>query len=87
VTGSPDGGRVVTAREELGWEIARVAELSLRGLLTYPDEPGWREEVTWAGMTCLVYLLQHGYWDPVGLLVLVELEKIKDVWNPEPEWN
>jgi hypothetical protein len=48
----------MTTREEVGWDLAEVAELSLVGLLNNPGDRDWMEEVTWAGMTCLTYLLR-----------------------------
>jgi hypothetical protein len=73
--------------EKLGWEIAQEAEVSLTGLLTHPGDWGWKEDVTWAGMTCLIYLLNYGHQDPVGQAVRMEFERLKDFWDPEPEWN
>jgi hypothetical protein len=74
-------------REEIGWEAAQAAEESLVGLWTHPGDREWREEVTWAGMVCLDYLLQYGHRDPMGRVVRMEFERLKDYWNPEPEWN
>jgi hypothetical protein len=77
----------MTTSEQLGWEIALAADLSFTGFLDHPGDRERLEDLTWAGMSCLVYLLQFGHQDPVGQVVRSELERIKDVWNPEPEWN
>jgi hypothetical protein len=74
-------------KEELAQDVARDAERALIRLLVKPDDPERLEDVTWAGITCLLYLLHFGERDPVGQVVRLEFERIKGYWDPEPEWN